>query len=439
MTDSEARKLIISDIDTNIFVEAGAGSGKTTMLVERMVAMVEKGLEVEKICTITFTKAAANEFYERFQKRLIERSRVPDDFNGSDHELPKPTEETAERCRKALENIDLCFMGTIDSFCNMILSEHPTEANIPSDAKLIDEQEEQELYKQFYIEVREGKYGKDLREKANHFSSLFWNPEETFAKLIKEIMDRRNVSFMFDRQSDANPFMFLKQDRETMIKILDRFNKDLSKLSLNLGKADDRDPMDVYLSANATLHKGWHYNYQGIQKALRDISSLSYDASPAELGFTNERFIREEAGKTVLNISDEESVDALIPKLKEYKYYKTLSLLIDCVPHLEEQMRLNGRFTYFDYLYYLRNMLQNDADHNEGRLINYINNRHSYFMIDEFQDTNPMQAEAFFHLAAENPKESDWKKCSPRPGSLFIVGDPKQSIYRFRSADVSLN
>ena len=103
MTDSEARKLIISEIDTNIFVEAGAGSGKTTMLVERMVAMVEKGLPVEKICTITFTKAAANEFYERFQKRLIERSKVSAEFSESDHELlPKPTEETAERCRKAL-------------------------------------------------------------------------------------------------------------------------------------------------------------------------------------------------------------------------------------------------------------------------------------------------------------------------------------------------
>ncbi|MBQ1534492.1 MAG: UvrD-helicase domain-containing protein [Erysipelotrichaceae bacterium] len=60
MTDQEARKLIISDIASNLFVEAGAGSGKTTMLVERMVAMVEKGLPVEKICTITFTKAAAN-------------------------------------------------------------------------------------------------------------------------------------------------------------------------------------------------------------------------------------------------------------------------------------------------------------------------------------------------------------------------------------------
>ena len=59
----------------------------------------------------------------------------------------------------------------------------------------------------------------------------------------------------------------------------------------------------------------------------------------------------------------------------------------------------------------------------------------AYFLIDEFQDTNPMQAEIFFYLAAKQI-DSDWKKCIPHPGSLFIVGDPKQSIYRFRDADV---
>ena len=56
MTDAQARTLIINEIGSNLFVEAGAGSGKTTMLVERMVAMVEKGLPVEKICTITLPR-----------------------------------------------------------------------------------------------------------------------------------------------------------------------------------------------------------------------------------------------------------------------------------------------------------------------------------------------------------------------------------------------
>ena len=134
--DAQSRNRIISEMDKNFFVEAGAGSGKTTMLVNRMVAMVEAGIDINKICAITFTKAAAGEFYARFQRLLIERSNP--DIQWKDHgfagQLPKPTEESRARCLNALQNIDLCFMGTIDSFCYMILSEHPSEAKIPSDS-----------------------------------------------------------------------------------------------------------------------------------------------------------------------------------------------------------------------------------------------------------------------------------------------------------------
>ncbi len=437
MNDSDARSLIINDIDSNLFVEAGAGSGKTTMLVERMTAMVERGLPVEKICTITFTKAAANEFYERFQKKLIERGKVSKDYSYPGYGLPMPTEESAARCRKALENIDLCFMGTIDAFCNMILSEHPMEAGVPGDCTLIDDKEEMELYRSFYVDAREGRFGKKLKEEAGYFASFFYNGEERFSILVKEVMDRRNVRFAFKKGSDESPFRFLKEDRESLIKILDSFDKDLSKLHLFIKDKTQEEQMDIYRDADIKLHRGWHYNYSGVQSALKNIASLSYDATPAQLGIEKEKFVREQDGQTVLNIADEDSSSCLIGKMREYKYYKTLSFLLDCIPYLEEKMRKAGKLTYFDYLFYLRNMLQKDAQEGGGKLIDHIYHRHSYFMIDEFQDTNPMQAEVFFHLAAEDPTVSEWRKCKPRPGSLFIVGDPKQSIYRFRNADVS--
>lgn len=67
MNDSKQRKLIIESLNENYFVEASAGSGKTTSLVYRMVALVESGISISKICTITFTKAAADEFFARFR------------------------------------------------------------------------------------------------------------------------------------------------------------------------------------------------------------------------------------------------------------------------------------------------------------------------------------------------------------------------------------
>ena len=126
--DMNSRESIVCDTNTNFFVEAGAGSGKTTMLVRRMVAMVEAGIDVSKICAITFTKAAAGEFYERFQALLAKRSTEPtkEHPDREPGELQNPTDLTRKRCAEALQNLDLCFMGTIDSFCSMVLSEHPT-------------------------------------------------------------------------------------------------------------------------------------------------------------------------------------------------------------------------------------------------------------------------------------------------------------------------
>ena len=156
--DSNSRNSIVRDIDKSFFVEAGAGSGKTTMLVSRMTAMVEAGIEVDNICAITFTKAAANEFYERFQKLLIERSNPNYKWEDKGYagQLREPTDITRERCAKALKNIDLCFMGTIDSFCNMILSEYPIVAGIPSDSTLITDIEASLMYSQYFVKVCEG-------------------------------------------------------------------------------------------------------------------------------------------------------------------------------------------------------------------------------------------------------------------------------------------
>ncbi len=68
----------------------------------------------------------------------------------------------------------------------------------------------------------------------------------------------------------------------------------------------------------------------------------------------------------------------------------------------------------------------------------YLQNRFTHIFIDEFQDTDPLQAEILLLLAAADASESDWLAVTPKPGKLFVVGDPKQSVYKFRRADVVL-
>ena len=176
--DSLSRLRIVSGINENFFVEAGAGSGKTTMLVNRMVAMVEAGLDISRICAITFTKAAAGEFYERFRRSLIERSDTASTWEeGGPGMLPEPTDETRERCRIALQNIDLCFMGTIDAFCGMVLSEHPSEAKIPPDAAIVSDEEAEDVYRQQYVKISSGECGEELRLLAKTFQAVHRNPQ----------------------------------------------------------------------------------------------------------------------------------------------------------------------------------------------------------------------------------------------------------------------
>ena len=100
--DSDSREAIVKNLDKNYFVQANAGSGKTTSLANRMVALIERSnpqVKVDKICTITFTKAAADEFYARFQDLLSKRSiNVADD---TDDDLGNKTPESCLRCQNA--------------------------------------------------------------------------------------------------------------------------------------------------------------------------------------------------------------------------------------------------------------------------------------------------------------------------------------------------
>ena len=434
--DIESRNRIVSDIKTNFFVEAGAGSGKTTMLVNRMVAMVEKDIDIKKISAITFTKAAAGEFYERFQKILIERSNPNYVWEDKGHagQLPKPTDETRERCAKALQNIDLCFMGTIDSFCNMILSEHPTEADILSDSTLVTDVELKMILRQMYVKICKGECGEELMNLANAFRAVNRDDEEVFYRGMSVLMEHRNAHFNYDASRVLNIDEDFAAFRKDMIN-LSSFLKDHDEISYSSGKENVRAwgyIRDVYYA----LRRRWSSNFPSVYWALNTLKDIAVvpsawdNYSPYLSGYFEEPASRKRSLKCTIG-----NEGALFRSIQTLQYDVSMAFLDGCVKEVEKYMHDAGYLTYFDYLYYLRNMLKRDAE-GDGKLIRYIYDRHSYFLIDEFQDTNPMQAEVFFYLSSEHPV-SKWQDCKPRDGSLFIVGDPKQSIYRFRNADVT--
>ena len=171
--DSLARETIVNVLDRNFFVEASAGSGKTTSLVNRMVALVEDGVPVNKICTITFTVAAADEFFVRFQS-LLSRRTIDNPNDPSVDDLGPTTKESRDKCLEALNNIDSCFSGTMDSFCNMVAHELPNELDIPSDAQVLSEEELIQIIKEEYFKILTDS-NNELYELAGLFNKTFKN------------------------------------------------------------------------------------------------------------------------------------------------------------------------------------------------------------------------------------------------------------------------
>ena len=135
--DSAARQAIVTDLDTCQLVEAGAGSGKTRSLVERMVALIrENKCTVDKIAAVTFTRKAAAELKGKFQLRLEK------ELSG------EKNEDVRYRLNRALTDLERCFLGTIHSFCAALLRERPIEAGLDPDFKEIEDLEDALLCEQ---------------------------------------------------------------------------------------------------------------------------------------------------------------------------------------------------------------------------------------------------------------------------------------------------
>ena len=421
MSDDIARKRITEELDKNFFVEAGAGSGKTRALVDRMVAMVEAGTDISEICAITFTKAAANEFYSRFQASL--------------------SESHSDAAQSALKNIDMCFMGTIDSFCNMIMSEHPVEAEIPASSVVLSEKDLEQEYMKELDRISRGEYGSELEEKYRRAHSLTGDKTaKVFVESLKMVLSMRNVEFHGGKPVQGTADEVFASEIDNMRRIVKYLHANRAAMESLKSDNPSREAWAAVEECDRVISGGWHDNLKSIISSLGSISkiriALEYDMDKLGPGWDKYFEIglyRNKPGFYVFN-SDKDPL--MTGRLNSYKYSVVMDLVTSSAKPISDTLRSQGKLSFSDYLLYFRDLLKNDI-RTGGRLIRHISRKHRYYLIDEFQDTDPLQAEIFYYLSAEEDSLSEnWKDCRPRPGSLFVVGDPKQSIYRFRNADI---
>lgn len=444
--DRESRAAVTSQLNRNYFECAGAGSGKTSSTVSRMVELVKTGVDASAICAISFTVNAGRELSDRFQREL---ARCSQDMTLA--------EDARKHCQEALQNVDRAFLGTIDSFCYRVLKEHPTEAGVPSCLTQMDDPTAMQAYRREYARLKRGGYP-DLHEKYRRFCKVQQQPDACFLGTIGKFMGAHAADWQIPelppelRVTGMDPTEGWRDIYAPVIlelcNVLDYLADHKADRFLRNGKNDDIEKAWIDLPSSRELLK--HFMTAGIPDIIMALDTISAPAISKTGAGTGGLGLRTEPKDPDIcgsNLIQRRGVrppawclclkdSGLLPNLCELRYICTVDFLSSFAKAMAAQLKANGELTYYDTLLYVRNMLREDAGRG-GQLARHIRERYGHFLIDEFQDTDPMQAEIFFRICAEKQDPNiNWRYAPLVPGSLFVVGDPKQSIYRFRGADV---
>jgi ATP-dependent helicase/nuclease subunit A len=415
--------------NTNFVVRAAAGSGKTTALVARMVALIRQGeAEIDDLAAITFTRKAAGEMKERLYRELLSARAV---LAGSRGEY-EGSEDERRRVEQALSRVEQCFVGTVHSFCGRILREHALEAGLPPDfAAGIDERDEADLrsrvWDRYVAELHRSGDGalERLREaglrpddltglyatvSAHPELDAYTQPPASMPDLGEAVEEARRFVDTWQARRPDPP----REDRGDAQKALDRAEGMLRHRSLE-HPADQARLLEVL---------------EGGHKGSTEKGDVTLKAWGEKGG---ERY--EQAGTLKHEAYPDFAQRVLNPALDAWRAHahdRAVGFVRPAAERYLEARRREGQLTHHDVLYHTRNLLRDDPE-----VRRRAHERFPRLLVDEFQDTDPLQAEILFYLTSTDREERAWSACTPRPGSLFIVGDDKQSIYRFRRADIA--
>lgn len=410
-TDQVDRERILTDLETTLLVEAGAGSGKTTSLVGRLLALIRSGVRVDEIAAITFTNKAANEMKERFRLALEKA-----------YQDPSTDVSVRTRLAEAMGNLDLIFIGTIHSFCGSLLRERSIEAGLDPAFEEMNEEDDKAFRALCWDD---------------YMAELDGERRRQFEELQGLRIDVSTLRTVYDRVS-----LF----EEVELPCEDRPRPDFDRIRVTLFPL--LEAAAPYIPTTEP-EKGWDTVQQLVRQTRQKMRliNLSEDMRVLELAKEFDRRLdmtlnRWTSKEQAVELRERFAVwqrDVLFPFLREWRehlYPKLIGFVRPALQYCRARRFAAGKLNFQDLLMEAAKLVREHAD-----VRAYFAGRYKRLLVDEFQDTDPMQAELMFLLTGESSDrrfEKDWRRLVPRPGSLFVVGDPKQSIYRFRRADISI-
>jgi ATP-dependent helicase/nuclease subunit A len=426
--DAAARDAAIRERARNVLVDAGAGTGKTTLIVARVVDMVAPAdprvepVRLERLAVVTFTRRAAGELRYRLRQRLLAALR------------DAPAEPRAERLRRALGVVDTAYVGTIHSFADRLLRRFPAEARLSPGYEIAEETDElvREVYDRLVHAAQNGRLAEALGDR---------DPGRVPLAEVEETVRTVQASGlrMETREHAHGEWVGLDRLVEGMIGTrdvpwvpgawtpdVDRLRATARRWAAALAGAPAASRGGRWLRAaaarlgEAAKAPSLPELFRAVHEVLRrfPVYQKARDFDGDRDGWNAYKSFRDGRGD-------------LVDPLHRWMGTRIARVREAVVALYERVKEERGVVDQLDLLLKLRDLLRR---HPEAR--RSLQTLFAHVFVDEFQDTDPLQCEVVFFLCEDGAAARDWREVRLRPGSVTVVGDPKQSIYRFRRADV---
>jgi ATP-dependent helicase/nuclease subunit A len=440
--DQEQRYAAIHERERNVVIEAGAGTGKTSTLVQRLLELVAPldggpAMRLSRVAAITFTRKAAGELGLRIRESLLAAL--------ADEPLTTPRRQ---RLRQALGDLDTAWVGTIHSFADRLLRLNPAEAGLSPNYEIARNDDEliEETYEQLLRGAETGTLdrllaGSEAEEQAREAAAtvvaalgagvLAQTQETGFAPragldaLVREFIRQRDVPPVMPAATAAD----LEAVRQAMVEfralaqtiaVPSDFGDWAQALAETMAALmAEEDPAVLFAEMVVPIR-------QRCQGKLRKGQECGGDAATWGVckALTKGGKDRGEADLPPLG-------EALTGPLDEWLGRRLVRLSPVVLGLYQATKRRRGVVDPIDLLLLLRNVLRDNPDARTRSQALF-----DHLLVDEFQDTDPLQAEIVQFLCEAGPPADAAAPVRLAPGRLTVVGDPKQSIYRFRRADV---
>ncbi len=401
--DLEARRRIREALDETLFVEAGAGTGKTSALVDRYVALVLAGHSIERLVAITFTDKAAGELRDRVRGELETAL------------LKQP--ESAAVVQPALDAIDAAPISTIHAFCLMLLRSYAPEAGVDPGFEVLDDVAAARRFDERWPAFLERIVADAAALAAiDHALDLGLTPWD-LRLLAHELWQQPDVAQVLA----ARPLAAASAAWPELASMLAGLR------SLRMERAPPDDRLRRPAERLTSFVEGLAATPAAERDAVLASAVESFDLSFANGRATNWRGSPPIAAVRSILGETQTTLQRTLAALRSQALAALLPVVVRFALEDAGERRRAGRLVFADLILGARDLLR---DSPEARRL--VRARFDALLLDEFQDTDPLQVEIALAFAA------DPESGRIEPVRLFCVGDPKQSIYRFRRADMAV-